>query len=629
MATQYTLEQVYVLTDDWIKEWLARNNVNSTNTVHDRMISTQLLNVNHYVNELDKVYVYHKNFEKFYMMEDQALANLANAHGLFRSNMNRFDLLRILINNQIDPAEIQNNVVTEAQLLPSQIDHFNRTMNILNTTWYAYQDTSPMGAGKTFIVSNIGRTMRQTNPNISILIVSPVAVKTKWSRVPIRFGFKKNKIMVIGYELLAGRKNGSLNHPFLTRIDDTYRVTPFYDKLVKDGLLLVFDENQRVKNYKTLGSTAATTLVKHIVAVNKSGQGNSRIALLSASPGNEYEHTFNVMRMLGIASSAVPFYRNRDTGFQEVVAFARQLNSRTTDQILGGSYPVNKEEAYELAHHLYVNVIKPAVSSSAPVPVIESGRDYKNGFYNITTNSDKGLIKAGVDLLSNIRKKRDREEPEGEISISEEMLASLNRLNIDAKSNNFQIQTSAMMHIEFGKIFDLNRVATEILNSNPNAKVILAVNYRASIARLVNMLNSYNPLILTGDINKQKTRDRIIDKFQEPNNDRRLLIAITKVISVGLDLDDKFGNFPRTMLVIPDFRFLDNYQVTGRISRIDTKSLSTLRFFYSKSNYIDAETNEVSILESFIRKSDIANDLLVNGSDIKFPGEFDNYLEPN
>jgi hypothetical protein len=133
----------------------------------------------------------------------------------------------------------------------------------------------------------------------------------------------------------------------------------------------------------------------------------------------------------------------------------------------------------------------------------------------------------------------------------------------------------------------------------------------------------YKPLVLTGSVNKDRRQD-LINKFQEPNTKHRVIIAIIKVASTGIDLDDKYGDYPRYAFSSPNYNILDLHQLTRRFVRLDSQSPATFRFFYGS-----VAKKEMSILNALSRKTDVMKDTLEGqvSENIKFPGEYDDEFE--
>lgn len=625
----FTLELIFIQENDWIQEWLERNNTPTVNYYIDRYNATVLMYQQNLLDTNERPYVEAPNFINLYETPDTNLINeiliqqlgRAGAGGILVDNndqqLDRIKMIRLLSN-----LSSNTNPVARAQLLPSQVPHFQRVVNILDKTWYAYQDTTPMGGGKTYIVSALAQYYLQKNPKFKMLVIAPLAVRSKWQSVPPLFGVPV--LQVINYEKLAGRRGFKLKHPYLTRQNtgkhSTFAPTPYLDQIIRDGVLVVFDENHLVRNRDTLRGQAALTIVNRIIAFNSARRANSRITLLSASPGNKEEHTFSLIKMLGLTSYNKLYVNNQPTGYNDIYAKAYKYNSGVANQIATHN-PVNEAEALAFVHKFYVHIFKPIMSSSAPLPEIPMGRDFKNGFYHILDERNRLDIKIGINMLEELKK---RQEPTP-TNLSESQVEKLNMIGgVDiSDKKGFELLTMGLMRIERGKVNDIARVAHQTLSHSTRAKVIIGVNYRSSIGQLQLLLQRYNPLVLTGEVTKQSKRDEIIGSFQANSGQHRLLLMITTVGSVGIDLDDKYGNWPRTMLLVPDYMFLAKYQATGRIARVDTQSLATLRFFYGKGDFIE----EKNLLDSMVKNSKFASDLLSSDVHIPFPGDFEDYEE--
>jgi len=132
----------------------------------------------------------------------------------------------------------------------------------------------------------------------------------------------------------------------------------------------------------------------------------------------------------------------------------------------------------------------------------------------------------------------------------------------------------------------------------------------------------YNPLKLNGEMSCND-RWTNINKFQEANNNYRLLIGNVQVCSSGIDLDDKNGGFPRFCLVSPNFSTITLYQLSHRFQRANTMSYSTIHFVYSKNN------KELSILDAIARKGKIMKEVTNEQTryGVLFPTDYGNFVE--
>jgi hypothetical protein len=149
------------------------------------------------------------------------------------------------------------------------------------------------------------------------------------------------------------------------------------------------------------------------------------------------------------------------------------------------------------------------------------------------------------------------------------------------------------------------------------------VNFTDNIHKIAELLADYNPVVVWGDIKKEK-RQILFDRFQAPNLDYRVIIGNLKICSTGIDLDDKDGRFPRYAYACPNYTILDLHQLTRRFVRLDTKSDASFRFFYGK-----IAKKETSILSALLRKTAVLKDTLETqvGEGVKFPGDYEEEVE--
>lgn len=133
-------------------------------------------------------------------------------------------------------------------------------------------------------------------------------------------------------------------------------------------------------------------------------------------------------------------------------------------------------------------------------------------------------------------------------------------------------------------------------------KCVIMFNYTSSILLLYNLLKDQFPvLVLTGK-NTLKERFQVLNSFQT-NIVSRILIGNLKVLSTGIDLDDKFGNQPRTVFISPNFYTVEMYQATKRFQRMDSKSMTNINFVWYRNN------NEEKIMKSMESKSEYLEEI--------------------
>ena len=486
-----------------------------------------------------------------------------------------------------------------------QIPHVDKIKRILHDTHCAF-DMSMMGTGKTFTTSELCLQCKFT----CLIAVCPTTVEARWHHmrnygVPI--------YDVVSYQSLRSTKGHQPKHGLLERYDiikedggeDYYfKVTPRFEELVKQGVLLVFDEAQNVKN-KSVQAEACKTLASYILTQT----GRSRFMLLSGSPIDKEEHAINIMQLMGFIRSHRLFVYHKESdrlelrGAQELVDYCNSVNRELTTTVLLEN-PFLPKNVRHVCYLLFQKVLKPNITSAMPPPPTNVPIDCKNGYYRMADPDSNDYISAIEDLHHASK----YNEVRGTVNVEGENLGAI---------------TNALMQVERPKVATFARKAIEDLEANPNCKVGIFVNYKITLKLIAELLAKYRPLILQGNVPKKK-REPIIEKFQAPNTEYRVLISNLKVASTGIDLDDKVGIYPRICYASPSYLISDLHQLTRRFLRMDTKSVATIRFVYGSCG-----RRETSILNALAQKSTVLKETLETQAShgIVFPGEYEEEVE--
>ena len=99
-------------------------------------------------------------------------------------------------------------------------------------------------------------------------------------------------------------------------------------------------------------------------------------------------------------------------------------------------------------------------------------------------------------------------------------------------------------------------------------KLVVSLKYKEHFVAI--KARHPNALIMNGDTPSAE-RKAIIDKFQEKNLNYRLLCVTDTVGGIGIDLDDKYGTYPRKLICLPLFA-TDFLQMIGRVNRRSSRS---------------------------------------------------------
>jgi len=486
-------------------------------------------------------------------------------------------------------------------------------------------DLSMLGTGKTYTSAKIGEDLGVKH----IVVICPVSVKAKWQHMKKEYGIplkdcisfcqlRSTKCKQPKHGLLKRRdykESVRVNHEthVLDRVD--FSASDAFKALVDEGLLLIIDEVQNIKNI-TSQFHACQALIAEIVkrGVGEGPESKSRLLLVSGSPIDKKEQSVNMFRCLGVMKATelttynIGTYQFVPTGILEIEAFCRQLSP---EHDMFGAYGRNHTRSKNLcmtyAYRMFQEVFKRRLSHAMDPPEADTHLVKRNGEFVVEREVDRLLLEVGIGKL----KKACGFDPDN------------NTVNFGTNSavtmSGIQV---ALMQIETAKIHTFARIARKALESDPNKKVVICVNYCATITDLKGLLVTYRPLLLQGSMSSNR-RAEAIANFQKGDCEHRLLIANLSVCSTGIDLDDKFGTFEREVFVSPMYNTITLYQLCHRFQRMDTKSSSDIFMVYGKGAV------ESRVLAALGRKSLVMKETTENQvrCGVEFPGDYTTVVE--
>ena len=538
-------------------------------------------------------------------------------------------------------------------LYPSQIAHYERIKSLHQDFPFAL-DLSMLGSGKTFTSTFLALTEKYKH----VIVICPVSVAPKWKHMKNEFGLPLRA--VLSYQGLRSNKFKQPKHGFLHRRDlsefvpDEFGImiekekvefspTQLYKDLIKEGLLLILDEIQHIKNV-SVQFHAASEMMREItvskvenVGFPQTHQNNqnqhrfrvkqgedfraedtkSRVLLLSGSPMDKKEHALHLFRSLGIMLSDRVAQQNIHTrelewrGMREIHTFCTLL------PLSGGTCPQKPffESFEKYSFTLFQGIFKPSCTSYMLPPVSLYELDKRNAYYNVDADATEILRRGlkGLKFASNF----------------DGVNVNLNNL---AMGGAMAAVMRSLQIIETGKIPLFARIARQVLKESPQTKVVIAVNFSETIEDLKSLLEDFDPLILRGSTSV-RTRGKILRDFEEASTRKRLLIANLTVASSGIDLDDKHGEFPRHAFVSPNYSTITSYQFGFRFLRADTRSSTRVHFVFAKhegrSKDDSADIIEVRVLNALALKSGVMKEVTEEQAldHVVFPGDHPDWIE--
>jgi len=455
----------------------------------------------------------------------------------------------------------------------------------------AILDYSTTGQGKTFTSSAVASLFR-----MPIIVVAPPTVLNVWKSMPQQGVVIQD---MISYEMLRGRCTSGCNNPYLNRKGSQFTATSYLRQVIDQGVLFVFDEMSALKNEGTGRLQSAKTIVRELAR----HPTQSRAILVSALPTCKDKQIYSVLQMLGIVLSDKMYSYNQvrqeyqPHGWQELLDWCMARDLETTHKILENTKRVTKHNIDNLSIKLYEQVVSSQISSCMTKE--RSHVDIRNLYVHIP-EEDMDTMRQGQRYLSNSTRYFG------------------DSASVKKGKDNWRDFTYGLQLMGTAKLRAICRIAYLKLSENLDSKGIICCWYKDQIKWLTTMFSGYGALSLYGDT---KNRDKVIKIFQAPDNRCRMLIINPTVGGIGINLDDRYGDRPRWMILVPDYRMMELVQCTGRIDRESTKSKDQtwIRFVYASQF-----TGESKILTNLLIKSSSARAVISTDSGIILP---DNYKE--
>ena len=507
----------------------------------------------------------------------------------------------------------------EIILSEDQIPHMEEIMSITERHPILL-NTTPTGGGKTIIVAEF---MRRRGLTRAIVVCNNDIQIKHWE--DHRDEYNLPIVSIITYDTLRGSSTITTpsgkqicHHGFLYKSLNSYEPSELFMRYIEEGnFVLIIDEAHSIKNDS--GKTAAVKALSRNITIRNMSvpypQNRSYTFFMSMTPFDDVEHVINLGFTCGIIRSESLFcdITERPTGILELYEYCKYFNHEKTEQIWGIS-DVRSKTVTEIAYKLLTEVFLRLISSFA--------KNCQNNYLSKQTiyYAYFDIRQDGIDMM---RKAIDM------IKAPVKSYDQYNQIQIDPLGNSFNQITdynTPLWNERRGVIHGMittQSVKTyyamigfivHIFNTVPNAKIVFFVNYKESIKIIMKYLHYYNPVKITGESEcTQDVRNSIISKFNEPNLESRLLIIMSQIGSDGIQLDDRYGGFPRISLAFPDFYHSRLFQSPGRTLRRFT--LSNSLFFFGMVN--SDQCPEESVMRSINSKSKIMEETLKNNEIIE------------
>lgn len=493
------------------------------------------------------------------------------------------------------------------ELYPDQKPHVDSLLESLDIWGMAY-DSSDTGEGKTYHVSWIAKER-----NWKIVVIAPKTVCIeKWNKVPSEYGVP---VKSYSYSLVGTGMSELLTSQIISEDGQTIKsfiATGDLIDMFDPDTLLVFDEAHYMKNPGTVRLEACTEIVR--VAKMK---GSKRI-YLSATPIDKIQHAAPMFRFLGIMPYRKLYQYNRRLGMYEargitsVELVAKQMDMRRFRLICTPPELINKGNINKYAFDLLSEIILPTIRSGLTSDLALK-HDIKNLFIRMEPARREKLFK----LIS-------------ELEAIERTIRLEHKGNNSAKGFAYKGKiTTILKEIEHAKAHEFNRIIHHVLYY-PGTKVAMALWFLDSMETIREYFEEFGlkVLVLKGACS-MKDRRRIIELFQTPHNEYRLLLLHPTVGGIGIDLHSLSETEQIYGFINANYSIVPLNQTAGRWNRKGQKTKPITRYMYIDNEDGDKTIQrELGIMDRLAQKTGVlVNVKNVDGNKYPLPGSLSSEFE--
>lgn len=145
--------------------------------------------------------------------------------------------------------------------------------------------------------------------------------------------------------------------------------------------------------------------------------------------------------------------------------------------------------------------------------------------------------------------------------------------------------------------------------NEPECKLVIVMNYTRHFEKFEKEFE--NVLVLNGQTPISDRKD-VISKFQQDDLEYPIICISAEVGSVGIELDDQSGKYPRHMILLPTTNGISFCQSIGRIQRTHTKSDSRVSIIQPTKmcTYFKSQTHrKFKVMENFMSVPEFENQI--------------------
>jgi superfamily II DNA or RNA helicase len=415
--------------------------------------------------------------------------------------------------------------------------------------WGCAIDGSDLGVGKTYVACSVAREL-----GYNIAIICPKAVMESWRRViKNHFKMEDKLIGIINYEsLIRGKKDS----PIASFVKNRKTSREEFTWKLPVKTLIVWDESQKLKNWKTKNS-------KTCMAAFKQGY---RMLFCSATMATNPLELRTVGTCLKLFKGAKQYY---DWAYAHGVERGR----------FGLQFDKDDER-----NEKFLKKLNKDIFGKRGVRLC---RDTIPNFPESEIIADcYNMDEQDIDTINRINEEMEKE------------LKALDKRSKKDGDSELTILIRARQKTELIKVPLFIDMIEEGLEQGMS--VVLFVNFTETINAISQRLNT--KCIFDGKIG-DKVRQQNVDDFQA-DKERVILVNIQSG-GAGLSLHDVGGKYPRLSLISPSYSAVCMRQATGRVWRENSKSKSIQKIVFVAGTVEESVCKNV---QSKLNNLDLLND---------------------
>jgi superfamily II DNA/RNA helicase len=389
-----------------------------------------------------------------------------------------------------------------------------------------------------------------------------------------------------------------------------YATTPLLSNLVATTkVMFVFDEFQALKTEKSTINNIVCAMNYWLLRRNVCEDSHrSLFMFLSATPYDKYDNAFALYRVFGMTSlRSSALYSTDETKMKknQMKKIQSIENNLITLMVASGKsvfeeeakcliYDIRQEHLYHpksstngnkyqiYIHHLLNNLFFSMLKVAMPPQTYQS--TFRNILFDVnpTICQKIGLLLNNMCVINERRSKKkiQRETESDEEGESDDLVVTRGGGGGGGGGISGFGELILNMHaIERYRAIFVREYALRLLSQSENSKLCIFVNFIDVLEYLQTELAAYRPLVMKGDFSTEM-RTSIMNAFNQPNTEYRVIILMASVGGVGINLHDTDGRFPRHSVIFPDYNL--KVQCCGRTNRIGCKSATCIDFCYFK-----------------------------------------------